>query len=293
MTHRLLQNCPTLKPDRGISAYFWGVRGSFCACGSEFSEFGGNTPCIEIRLGKRLFIIDAGSGFPSFSCHLEEVESPLNVDVLLSHLHMDHISGLMMAKELLLNQRCTIRTYCGNLKGESAEEALNTFFSPPFFPITMDRVPVHFEHIGFKAGTPLVFEDGISIRTIPLPHPGGATGYRFDHEGRSICYLSDLEHCSAWPPKNLTNFAQNADLIIFDGMFCCDDYRSHEGWGHSTWSKGIELCRASGAKALAIFHLNPYYDDAQMLKIEETMQREMPEAFIAREKHFIHLPPVF
>ncbi len=217
----------------------------------------------------------------------------MNIDVLLSHLHMDHISGLMMAKEFLLNANCSIRTYCGNLNGKSAAEALNTFFSPPFFPITMDKVPAHFDHVGFKAGNPLVFDDGVVVSTTALPHPGGATGYRFDYQGRSLCYLSDLEHCSAWPSQNLVRFAQNSDLIIFDGMFCCDDYTGHEGWGHSTWRKGIELCQASDAKALAIFHLNPDYDDAQLLNIDKLMQQEMPKAFIAREQHFIHLPPIF
>ncbi|MEN3929667.1 MBL fold metallo-hydrolase [Microvirga sp. W0021] len=266
------------------------MRGSFCACGEEFNEFGGNTPCVEIRVGDRLFIIDAGTGFPVFG---REASSsvPQNVDLLLSHLHSDHIGGLLLCKHLLTKEGRTFNTYCGNLNGETAEAALNQLYSPPIFPVKMDCIPTKFNHTGFHAGENLVFDDGITVKTVPLKHPGGATGYRFDHEGRSICYLSDLEHSDHWPDQELVTFCQNTDLIIFDGMFCKNDYSGHEGWGHSTWSKGIELCRAANAASLALFHLNPCYDDQRLHEIERTMQKEMPEAFIARERHHVYLEP--
>lgn len=290
MMKRVAQHNPIRRFEDGLTAYFWGVRGSFSTCGSEFYEFGGNTPCVEVRLGKRLFVIDAGTGFPMMGREICK-EAPLRIDLLLSHLHIDHIGGLMMCKHLLLNDKRTIRTYCGNLDGETAEAALNKLYSPPLFPITMDVLPASFEHVGFRSGETLTFEDGIAIRTVSLPHPGGATGYRFDYRGRSICYLSDLEHSGTWPNPALVDFSNNTDLIIFDGMFCHSDYRGHEGWGHSTWYKGIELCRAAGARALAIFHLNPCYDDKRIRKMEQDMQREMPEAFVARERHYVHLAP--
>ena len=41
---------------------FWGVRGSFPVPGAATALFGGNTCCVEIRVGQRLFIVDAGTG---------------------------------------------------------------------------------------------------------------------------------------------------------------------------------------------------------------------------------------
>lgn len=269
---------------------FWGVRGSSGTCGAEFQEFGGNTPCVEIRLGKRLFIIDAGSGLGAMGRELAD-DLPLKVDLLFSHLHMDHINGLLMCKDLIFNSQRTIRTYCGNMDGETAASTLERQYSPPLFPITLDDVPVRFDHIGFNAGDPLHFDDGITIRTILLKHPGGSTGYRFDHAGRSVCYLSDLEHTTPWPDEGLVDFIRDADFIIFDGMFCDNDYRRCAGWGHSTWHKGVELCRAANVKAMAVFHLNPCYDDERLREIERELQREMLSAFIARERHGIDFQP--
>ena len=46
-----------------LTVRFWGARGSYPTPGASTLEFGGNTACVEIRLGRRMFIIDAGSGF--------------------------------------------------------------------------------------------------------------------------------------------------------------------------------------------------------------------------------------
>lgn len=284
------KNVESRREADGLYVRFWGVRGSSCTSGPEFAEFGGNTPCVEIRLGQRLFIIDAGSGIAKMACSLAE-SLPLHIDLLLSHLHMDHINGLLLSRQLIFNAERTIHTYCGNQNGKSAADALDRQYSPPLYPITLDDVPVRFVHSGFKAGDSLRFEDNILVRTIPLKHPGGSTGYRFDHAGRAVCYLSDLEHTIPWPDPALVEFVRDADLIIFDGMFCDNDYTDCKGWGHSTWNKGIELCRAGEVKSMAIFHLNPCYDDGQLNIIEREMQREMPTAFIARERHSVDLEP--
>ena len=77
--------------------------------------------------------------------------------------------------------------------------------------------------------------------------------------------------------------------MIYDGMFTESEYTGCKGWGHSTWQKGVELCRAAGVKALAIFHLYPGHDDAYLKIIEGEMQAVMPTAFIARERQSVTL----
>ena len=260
---------------------FWGVRGSICAAGSRFQVFGGNTPCVEIRCGDRLFIVDAGSGIMALGAEIAQ-NGPREVDILLSHLHLDHIGGLPFFKPGLLPDRI-IRLHCGNLRGESAEEATTRLFSPPLFPISLSQLPGRFEHRGFKSGTPLTLQDGWVVETLPLNHPGGATGYRFAFGGRAICYISDIEHSSPWPPDDLKAFITGADLVIYDGMFSETEYIRCQGWGHSTWQKGVDLCRAAGVESLAVFHLHPLHDDAHLYGVEREIQRAMPGAFLARE----------
>jgi phosphoribosyl 1,2-cyclic phosphodiesterase len=272
-----------------LAVKFWGVRGSISAAGSRFEEFGGNTPCVEIRCGQRLFVVDAGSGLAAFGAELG-TGAPQEIDILLSHLHLDHVGGLPFFKPALMSDR-HLRLYCGNLRGETAEAALDRLFSPPLFPISLSQLPGQVEHIGFKAGETLHFRDGASVRTIPLNHPGGATGYRFDHRGRAVCYVSDIEHTEPWPPPELAAFIEGADLVVYDGMFSETEYLRCQGWGHSTWQKGVALCRAAGVEGLAVFHLHPAHDDAHLRLVESEIVDAMPGAFLAREGSTLTFPP--
>ncbi|AWN55758.1 MBL fold metallo-hydrolase [Methylobacterium sp. 17Sr1-1] len=272
--------------EAGLTLRFWGVRGSTCASGPEFVEFGGHTPCVEVRCGERLFVIDAGTGINAFGAHHRD-RLPQRVDLLLSHLHLDHVGGLPFMKPAVLDPSREIHTWCGNLDGASAAEPLDRLFSPPLFPITLDVLPARFVHHGFRAGESLTFPDGAVVDTIPLEHPQGATGYRFRHGGRSACYISDLEHSEPWPDPALLDFVRGADLVIYDGMFTQGEYPACRGWGHSTWQKGVELCRAGDVGRLAIVHLYPQHTDALLRDLEGQMQADMPGAFVARERQEI------
>ena len=257
--------------------------------GPRFAEFGGNTPCVEIRCGSRLVVVDAGTGLAAFGEALGD-HAPAEIDILLSHLHLDHVSGLPFFKPALFGQRL-VRTHCGNLEGASAEEALNRLYSPPLFPVGLDQLPSRFEHAGFRAGGTLRLADGFTVGTHPLPHPGGATGFRFDHRGRRVCYISDIEHTAPWPPKDLVRFIDGADLVIYDGMFSEAEYGTCVGWGHSTWQKGIALAKAGGAGELAIFHLHPSHDDEHLRRVEAAAKAEMPGAFVARDGQAVVFAP--
>ncbi len=276
--------------DDGLSLKFWGVRGSLPVQGPEFDEFGGNSPCVEVRCGGRLFIVDGGTGLAKLGTDLGDAP-PAEIDILLSHLHLDHVSGLPFFKPALMPGR-VVRIYCGNLRGLSAEQALDRLFSPPLFPITLSQLPSCVQHKGFKAGADLDLGQAVIVRTIPLNHPGGATGYRFDHRGRAICYISDIEHSDPWPPPDLTEFIRGADLMIYDGMFSETEYIRCHGWGHSTWQKGVALAQAGGVEQLAIFHLHPQHDDAYLNKVEIEIKRIMPGAFVAHEGQSLSFPPV-
>lgn len=273
-----------------LEVRFWGVRGSICTSGPRFAEFGNHTPCVEVRCGKRLFIIDAGSGLAALGAMLG-ADAPPEIDILFSHLHLDHIGGLPFFKPAVLGQR-VIRTHCGNLDGASAEAALGRIFAPPLFPIRLDQLPARFDHRGFTAGEILHFPDGHAVETHCLNHPNGATGYRFDHRGRVFCYISDIEHSEPWPPPELVDFIRGADLVVFDGMFSEAEYPLCRGWGHSTWQKGVELCAGAAVKSLAIFHLHPGHDDEYLRAVEAELQSSMPNAFVAREGQCVSLAPV-
>jgi phosphoribosyl 1,2-cyclic phosphodiesterase len=272
----------------GIAVAFWGVRGSFTVADRRVERYGGNTACVAVRAGNRLFVVDAGSGIIGLG---QAIDQGLHrtVDILVSHLHHDHISGLAFF-EPLYHAENTVRIHCGHLGGQSAEAALTRMFDQPLFPLRLSDLPARIEHVGFRAGETLAF-DGVSVATILLEHPGGATGYRFDHGGCSVCYVSDVEHAAAGPDPQLVRFVTGADLVIYDAMFTEHEYESHVGWGHSTCAAGVALCRAAGAKALAAFHHHPFRDDAALDRIDAELDAALPGSFVAREDQSWRMAP--
>ena len=280
---------PGSGPD-GLSVRFWGTRGSIPVPGPDTVVYGGNTCCVEIRLGTRLFMVDAGSGFEAAGRVLGAHTSD-RVDLLLSHLHHDHVAGLPFFAPVL-SGRCSLNVHCGNLGGKTARAALDQMFSPPLFPVGLDDLPTQMCHVGFEAGETLAFEDGVRIATCPLRHPGGATGYRFDYRGRRVCYVSDIEHDDSGPDRQVVEFCTGADLVIYDAMFLESEFLRFKGWGHSTWQAGVLLCRAAGAHAMAAFHHHKRHDDAALAAIEADLAEALPGSFVAREGQTILLQAV-
>src|SRR5262249_40720980 len=81
---------------RRMRARFWGVRGSIPTPGRTTLEYGGNTSCVEVRVGEQIIILDAGSGLRLLGRELlaEFGQRPLDLTLLLTHTHWDHIQGL-------------------------------------------------------------------------------------------------------------------------------------------------------------------------------------------------------
>ena len=72
-----------------------GVRGSRCAPGPEFRRVGGHTSCVSITpRGEQspTLILDAGTGLVSVTPML--AGRPFRGEILLTHLHWDHVQGL-------------------------------------------------------------------------------------------------------------------------------------------------------------------------------------------------------
>src|SRR6185295_1393461 len=74
---------------------FWGVRGSIASPGPDTVFYGGNTSCIELRADGEIIVLDAGTGIRRLGLSLakEFNGKPLNLTLLLTHTHWDHIQG--------------------------------------------------------------------------------------------------------------------------------------------------------------------------------------------------------
>ena len=262
---------------------FWGVRGSLPTPGPDTVVYGGNTACVEIGCGRRRVILDAGSGLRELGHSLLASGEPIDLDLLLTHCHVDHIVGLpFFAPAFLLGSQ--LRLWAGHLSPrERLESVICQFMIPPLLPITPEIFKARITYHDLMAGEGFELGDGITVTTAPLRHPGGATGYRVTFGGHAVCYITDNEHPADGPDPALVRLAAGADLMIYDATFTPDEYRYRVGWGHSTWAEGVQLAEAAGVARLALFHHLPERGDAALAVIEAEAAAARPGTFAARE----------
>ena len=152
------------------------MRGSIATPGPTTVRYGGNSSCVEVRNGDDVIILDAGTGLGVGQSLLKEFENkPLNLTLLLTHTHWDHIQGLPFFGPIY-NPRCRLRILgCeGARKGLVA--ALTGQMESTYFPVPFDKLPSNIEieelkDFNFAIGSVLV-------RAQRANHPGVCVGYR-------------------------------------------------------------------------------------------------------------------
>ena len=262
---------------------FWGVRGSIACSGPDTARYGGNTSSLEVRCGDRLLLFDAGSGIRYLGNRLG-AEAPIDADLYFTHTHFDHVCGLPFFRPLFQQQN-TFRLWAGHLGNRATlHKVLWEFMMAPLFPVPPEIFRASLSYHDFAAGDTLSPAPDISLRTVPLNHPDGATGYRIEYAGRSVCYLTDTEHVPGAPDRNILGLIAGADLVIYDCMYTDEEWANgHVGWGHSTWQEAVRLCRAADSRRLVVFHHDPDHDDDTLDAIAEEVDAALPGSILARE----------
>jgi phosphoribosyl 1,2-cyclic phosphodiesterase len=272
-----------------LTVRFWGVRGTLPTPGPDTVRYGGNTSCVEVELGHRSVIFDAGSGIKKLGERLAAQPGNVETDILFSHCHMDHVCGVPFFAPFYAAQN-RIRLWAGNLPPkETLEATIRSIMSPPLFPIEIEAFNAEVQFRDFNAGEMLDLGGGIKIRTGMLNHPGGAVGYRLECGGKSVAYITDTEHRPEELDRTVLSLVQNADLMIYDCTYTDEEFPDHIGWGHSTWQQAARLANAAQVKKLAVFHHDPDHDDAFLRKVETEAAKAHPGAFVAREGAVLRL----
>ena len=247
----------------------WGTRGSLATPGPETARYGGNTSCVGVR-GREgtVLVLDAGTGIRRLAASLDSTAK--RIDILLTHLHMDHIQGLGFFGPLY-RAGLAVHIWGPASSKLTLQERLARYLSPPLFPvclrelpseITLHEVPCDDFDIGeFRISSSLVC------------HPGPTVGYRIaEAGGGTLTYLPDHEPAlgtQAFPslPRAWTSggeFAAEADLLIHDSQYDAHQYRQHVGWGHSSLVQSLDFAKLSEVKHFVPFHHDPSHTDADL-----------------------------
>ena len=262
---------------------FRGVRGTVACPGSDYVRYGGNTSCIEVRCAGHLFILDAGTGLRLLGMELNEAGS-VDTDILLSHTHIDHIAGMPFFIPLFKPGN-RLRIHAGHLWDNDVRlrDVFLRLIEAPIFPVPLEAVGADISFEEFRAGDRLDLREGVVIRTAPLNHPNGATGYRIEWDGKSVCYVTDTEHVEGEIDANILALIEDTDIFIYDATYTAEEYPAFRGWGHSTWEAGAALAERGRVGRYVIFHHAPEHTDDDMDRIAERAQKIFGSTVVAQE----------
>jgi len=260
----------------------FGTRGSLAAPGAETTRYGGNTSSVEVRESDgTVLVLDAGTGIRRLGTQIPP--STARVDILLTHLHMDHIQGLGFFGPLY-DPRVDVHIWGPASSTLSLEARLSRYLSPPLFPVHLRDLPRvtchHVPRLPFDIGP-------FHVQTSLVCHPGPTVGYRIQSEGGAAAYLPDHEPILAlrngqWrEPEWISGYdlAAGADLLIHDAQYTDEEYKQRVGWGHSSYSQTFKFAGYVGAKELVPFHHDPSHDDETLDHLLENTRLQFQPRF--------------
>jgi phosphoribosyl 1,2-cyclic phosphodiesterase len=260
-----------------MTVRFWGTRGSIPTPGREMEKYGGNTTCLEIRYGETIIVFDAGSGLRVLgeSWKREFADRAVEASLLFTHLHWDHIQGFPFFGPAY-DRRNRLTIYGQDRPGGGIREQLSGQMQGAYFPIPLSfmRGDLRFEP------TRAEFQIGpVTVKTVPLPHPGGCLGYRLETDEAVFvlatdCELDQVVHNREavaadrftrreFPPE-LLEAAREATLIVIDAQYTDEQYAQCVGWGHNSLSTVVDFCAQTQPQMLALTHHDPQSTDAHV-----------------------------
>ena len=254
-----------------LSVTFWGTRGTIPVPGERTIRHGGNTPCVSIRdSAGRCLVLDAGTGIRGLGAALLHAP-PSRVDVMLSHVHWDHIQGLPFFP-MLYTGNAEIRIHGPSPAGLSLESVLERQMDPAVFPVPRAARSAEVTVSEMESDASLELP-GFRVDSCRLSHPGGALGFRITPAGGgpSIAYLTDNElgpggaaRVPAGWRTGLEAFLTGTAVLIHDGMYSSREAVERAGWGHSSAAEAAALAGAAGVRHLVLFHHDPDHEDDQV-----------------------------
>lgn len=266
-----------------FSVTFWGVRGTLASPGCEFQRTGGNTICVQLRCGDRVIVFDAGTGIRGLGSQLIEQDEVREVDLMLTHVHYDHVEGIPFFAPFF-SPDFRVRIWLGDVDGASStKDAVKGLMRRPYFPVGPEvfQADIEYREVAEKAAFDL--GDGISVRTAPMNHPGGATGYRVDYKGRSFAFVTDTEHVTGETDMEIVDLISDVDCFAYDSSLTDAELPDFAGYGHSTWEEGLRLRDKANAGVFLALHHMPFRTDDELDAIEVAIKKWHAPSGVARE----------
>ncbi|MFT4627517.1 MAG: phosphoribosyl 1,2-cyclic phosphodiesterase [Myxococcota bacterium] len=279
---------------------FWGVRGSIPTPGAATSRWGGNSSCVEVRSdGLAPLVLDCGTGARLLG-HKLVGEQHRELDLLFTHLHMDHVFGFPFFLPIY-TPGYEVRIGVPAFSDEEAREKLSRYLNGVYHPTRLRDLPSDVTFRAVRSGRQFA-AGGFEVDALSLNHPGGSLGYRVSAGGRSIAYITDTAPfvrpgegllAGREPPRTerrVVEFLSGCDCVVYDTMYDRAEYLEKMTWGHSYPEYAVGLCKAAGVEHLVLFHHLPDASDDDLDRLAETWAgHERPRVTLAREGETVQM----
>jgi ribonuclease BN (tRNA processing enzyme) len=301
-----------------FSVRFFFFCGAIPCPGRNTVEFGGNTACLEIRAGKKLIIVDLGTGVKPLGDYLVSNDfknTPIDLDILISHTHWDHIMGFpMFAPIFIPGTKLRIKGPV-SYNDETLESIISEQLSYRYWPVRQSELAANIDYQELRE-TSFDMGEGLKLSTKYLNHPILCLGYRFEYQGKVIVTAFDHEPFrNVFPTdpndpgynegfalegdqiameenEKIRQFYSGADILIHDAQYTSEEFEKRLGWGHSSFEYAIEAACNAGVKKLVFFHHEPNNNDECLEILEEKYKNELKtrnlEVIMAREGLTVH-----
>ncbi len=269
---------------------FWGVRGSYAAPFASHLKVGGNTSCVEVRVGDHLLICDGGTGIIPLGEQLMREGARSELLVIFTHYHWDHICGMPFFQPAF-SPDWRIKFFGPGENSADIEKRLADQMKAPYFPVETETWMAGISYLDPQKGG--ITHGPMHISYHNVHHPGVTYGYRIDIDGKSVVYVSDNEFL--FLEKSLAQrsgefsaedhemmrkindeeraaelkFIEGADILIHDAQYTPHDYDRKRGWGHSCYIDTVNSAIDAGVRSLYLYHHDPGYDDEQVFAIHK------------------------
>ena len=296
-----------------LDVCFWGVRGSIPTPGHRTHIYGGNTPCVEVRVNDQIFICDGGTGLRELGIDLRFREKKYaDYHMFFSHMHWDHIQGFPFF-EPAYAPGSNLWIYGTGKDDTKTHSLVSGQMASDYFPVDFGDLGGSIKPAHLDEGVTDIA--GVGVSYLKQPHPGGSLAYKFEFGGKSVVYATDSEldlFLSRGAAKeddpvlkdpgklrlfasDYVDFVRGADLLIHDAQYTDDEYISRVGWGHPRYTTAVDFAVQAEVKRLALFHHDPMHSDREIdAKVEGARARAHHhkfhmEIFAARESLVIRV----
>jgi phosphoribosyl 1,2-cyclic phosphate phosphodiesterase len=204
---------------------------------------------VYVRAGETAFVIDTP---PEFRLACLELGIDRVDAVVLTHAHMDHVSGFDDVRRFnTLNGGTVMRCYAAP---ETVASMRQLF---PYISTRPNKLGLYRPMIDFRPVTRAFRIGSVKVTPLPVEHGGPRTnGYLIEAEGKRAAYVPD---CCALPPSVIRK-VRGVDVMVLDCL------RKREHPTHLSLDRSLEYIERIGAKRGLLVHMCHDVSHADYLK---------------------------